>query len=1118
MKKILLKSLLVAAGLSASVQVMAEGYDFYVDGIFYNVTSKENLTVEVTDKYGYSDPTMLKLYSYSGDVVIPNSVTWNDTTYSVTKIGNGAMAWCKDLTSVYIPASVDTIGRNAISYERESIGPRNPIKVTIEYSEKPLYCSNYALVVDSVIINRDLKFFDSNGWGFRIIPDAYYVEFGDSLSTINSHIVSHNQNLKEVRFPNHSFSFNVFVTDEATGWRSYGIFEGCTSLEKIDLSNLIPFSSSMEWEDYGNGNGAYTDLGRNTQSYFITPMAFRGCISLKEVILPDTIMYERNVNLTSYNTAVGSMAFEGCSSLQNIDLPVFTGTASTSRYQLKMGYRAFSGTAITSVELPASISRIEAEAFADCASLTYVRFPNEWEWKKPTQNYDYSSSTTLYLGNYTFKNCTALKTIEIGPAVTYIPETTFDGCAIENISFSGALTYLSTDGLKSRNIKSIYADPYNSVYSLKDNMLTTYIDGNTWLLTVGNPYTGATTLKNDTVNILGAYLYDGLPIESFDFPAVYNYGNRSLAGTNIKSVHIKDTICYIISEETYTNTVMYGTETFADCKLLEECTIDPSVTKLAQGLFKNCSSLATAPEIPAGVSTIPAEIFFGTAISEITLGEKVNLFSENALPAGMTDITLYASIPPTVAETDSVEWISNTTIVVPSTCVEMYAQHKFWGRAKAIIGNSDFAGHGYSGYIQPAPDGLYFSVKDGNICYYDGENVVDTYIPSGSHPFQLASWHGAIYCVDAGENYYYQNDADNTLGDGELFVVNKRETGFSRTTIVNNRNQGDGANYHAFNDPFLIYIDDSEDKIYYANRNLTTNYSNDPQSGQGIRVFDAAESYDTPYQTSAEVPLFVCANNMPYYNMGIAYGAIPNGFQKDSEGVYWHAFRYSGNGIYRYKSSDIYQSSKPYPIIANGSRFSAMYLDEKNDYIYVFSTTAANHGVYRMRISAIRSEARTNFPSEWELIDNSQADAENNTADEGVYVRQFTSDGNYVYWAYRTDGSNPNSPSGIKRVNATGTPVVEYVVKDVEAYGICHYKYDGSLGVESVIGNESVTVVSVKGNTITALQTTDVAVYSINGAMVEKATLPAGSTLTINYTPGIYIVKAGAETHKIVIK
>lgn len=112
----------------------------------------------------------------------------------------------------------------------------------------------------------------------------------------------------------------------------------------------------MEWEDYGNGNGAYTDLGRNTQSYFITPMAFRGCTSLKEVILPDTIMYERNVNLSSYNTAVGSMAFDGCNSLQNIDLPVFTGTVSTSRYQLKMGYRAFSGTAITSVELPASIS------------------------------------------------------------------------------------------------------------------------------------------------------------------------------------------------------------------------------------------------------------------------------------------------------------------------------------------------------------------------------------------------------------------------------------------------------------------------------------------------------------------------------------------------------------------------------------------------------------------------------------------------------------------------------------------------------------------------------------------------------------------------------------------
>lgn len=1123
MKKLLLKTLLVTACLSASVQVMAEGYDFYVDGIYYNVTSKENLTVEVTDKYGKSDPTLLKIYSYSGDVVIPGSVTWNDTTYTVTKIGNGAMAWCKDLTSVYIPASVDTVGFNAITYERESIGPRNPIKVTIEYSEKPLHCSNYALVVDSVIINRDLQFFDSTGWGFRIIPDAYYVEFGDSLSTINSHVVSHNQSLKEVKFPNHSFSFNASPAYATSGDYCFGVFEGCTALEKVDLSNLVPALSYWQWNDnYGKVNsdgsfieGSYTELRRATYSYFITPKAFKGCTALKEVILPDTIMYERNANVTSENIAVGESAFDGCSSLQNIDLPVFAPSASTRPTgDLMFAGRAFAGTMLTSVELPGCITTIGAEAFANCASLTDVKFPDLWEWTKPNEKY--STVGHHYLGDYVFKNCTALKSVDLGQCMTYLPNTIFAGCAIEEVVIPASITYLSTTGMKGCNMRSITLDAANTTYKFEDNMLLKYdAPETTWMITIGNPYTGATVLKNDTVNVLSTGLYEGLPIESFDFPSVYSYGARSMAGTNIKSVHIKDSTSYLdyYGETAYTSVVYYA-EAFADCKLLEECTIDPDVTSLPQGLFKNCPLITTAPEIPAGIESIPAELFYGTAISEITIGEKVKRLYENALPAGMTDITLYASIPPAVTEADSVEWIANTTIVVPSSCVEMYAAHKFWGRAKEIIGNANYEGFGYSGYIQPAPDGLYFAEKDGNICYFDGENVIDTHVPAGSHTFQLASWHGAIYGVTAGSQYYYVNDTDNTLGDGELFVLNKRETGFSRSTIVNNTNQGDGANYQAFNDPFLIYIDDSEDKIYFANRTLT----------EGIRVFDAHESYAAPFQTSAEIPLFVWNSTMPYYNKGVAYSAHIKGFQKDSEGVYWHAFDYSGNGIFRYKASDIYEGAMynkpPYPIIAEGSKFTAMYLDEPNDYIYVFSRDNTNHGVYRMSISAIRNgtSATTKFPSAWELVDGSLASPENTTANEGVYVRQFTSDENYVYWAYISDGTDPNTPSGIKRINATGTPVVEYVVKDIEAYGICHYIYDGTLSVETIIGNDNNDIISVAGNIVTALQDTEVEVYSINGSLIKSATLSAGSTLTINYAPGIYIVKAGAETQKIVIK
>jgi len=102
MRQWLKKTLLLVAGLFACLNASAY---FEVDGIFYNIVDEAKSTCEVTYYRGGD--------GYSGDVTIPESITWGNKQWQVVRIGNNAFKSNAGLTSVSIPNSATRIRESA---------------------------------------------------------------------------------------------------------------------------------------------------------------------------------------------------------------------------------------------------------------------------------------------------------------------------------------------------------------------------------------------------------------------------------------------------------------------------------------------------------------------------------------------------------------------------------------------------------------------------------------------------------------------------------------------------------------------------------------------------------------------------------------------------------------------------------------------------------------------------------------------------------------------------------------------------------------------------------------------------------------------------------------------
>ena len=254
---------------------------------------------------------------------------------------------------------------------------------------------------------------------------------------------------------------------------------------------------------------------------------------------------------------------------------------------------------------------------------------------------------------------------------------------------------------------------------------------------------------------------------------------------------------------------------------------------------------------------------------------------------------------------------------------------------------------------------------------------------------------GWIYILDAGKQYYYINDEGGVLGDGKITAM--RTNGTDVNTVITN------VGGPAFSDPFQGFI--YKDDLYYNDRNQ--GFSKISQSERGL-LQGFANVGGTIMRDS-----YVAKNDLiPYYNRGIVFGAISNGLYKDSKGVWWWGKNYSGNGIYRFKDTDIKTTAalataapKPYDIVLEGLKFTSYAIDEANNKLYVWSLEGSGYGSGFVQYPLPKENETVKIDDKTAIYVPMYAKGVNTTDEEKVFVKQMAIDSRNgrVYFGFRAE-------------------------------------------------------------------------------------------------------------------
>ena len=605
---------------------VATAHQFEVGGIYYNILSETDKTVEVTyrDSYYYDDD------EYTGSVVIPESVTYNGNIYSVTSIGSIAFSSCSGLTNITIPNSVTSIGYGAffncsgltsitipnsvtsIRYEAfEDCRSLKELRIedgegtlSLGYNIHNSYSTGEGLFYDcpleTLYLGRNLSYDTSDSYGyspFYNIETLANVTIGKNVTTIGSNAFSGCSGLTSIVIPNSVTSIFGYA------------FYGCTGLKTVyNFSNLIFYKDSSNdgyvayyatkvinapntvidgdfiWCNLNGANTLACYLGEvaeltlpadyNGENYVIGNDAFNGCTGLTSIEIPNSV------------TSIGSDAFNGCTGLKTVYNFSNLTFSKGSGYDGYVAYYADNVYNVPNGFIDSDFIWYENEDGMALAgylgNATEITLPDNYNGENYT------------IGNSAFSYCDRLKSITIPNSVISIGYEAFAYCTgLTSVVIGNSVTSIGYEAFAYCTGLTSITIP-NSVTSIVEGAfynctgLTSVVIGNSVTSIGSSAFSGCTGLTSieipNSVTSIGNYAFSSCSgITSITIPnSVTSIGYDAFNGcTGLTSIEIPNSVTSI------------GYEVFAYCTGLTSITIPNSVTSIGDYAFYNCTGLKT---------------------------------------------------------------------------------------------------------------------------------------------------------------------------------------------------------------------------------------------------------------------------------------------------------------------------------------------------------------------------------------------------------------------------------------------------------------------------------------------------------------------------------------------